>query len=113
MLRHDAKLLHHGADLSGQVGQLFLRASPGLDEPGIHQLLVIVLGLGHGLIGHALHLLVALHRDPDLTLALHVLDVDAALAVKKTVKRCRCHRCLLHKKIPIVMMGMMLHVRGG
>ena len=110
MLRHDAKLLHHGADLSGQVGQLFLRAALGLDEPRVHQLLVIVLGLGHGLIGHALHLLVTLHRDPDLTLALHVLDVDAVLAVKKTVKRCRC---LLHKKIPIVMMGMMLHVRGG
>ena len=113
MLRHDAELLHHGADLSGQVGQLFLRAALGLDEPGIHKLLVVALGFAHSVIGHALHLLVALHRDPYLTLAVHVLDVDAALAVKKTVKRCRCHRCLLHKKIPIVMMGMMLHVRGG
>lgn len=106
-------MLRKGHVLLCQNSKLLFRGQFGLYQARVHKLLVVAFGFAHGLIGHALHLLVTLHRDPDLTLALHVLDVDAALAINKTVKRCRCHRCLLHKKIPIVMMGMMLHVRGG
>lgn len=85
-LSQKADLLRKGHILLRQDGKLFFRGELRLHQPGVHELLVVTLGLAHGIIGHALHLLVAFDGDADLAGAVQVLDVDAALPVSKGVE---------------------------
>ena len=94
-LSQKADLLRKGHILLRQDGKLFFRGELRLHQPSVHKLLVVGLGFAHGVIGHTLHLLVAFDGDADLSGAVQVLDVDAALPVGKGVEGLR-HR--LHKK---------------
>ena len=85
-LSQKADLLRKGHILLRQDGKLFFRGELRLHQPGVHELLVVALGLAHGVIGHTLHLLVAFDGDADLARAVQVLDVDATLPVGKGVE---------------------------
>lgn len=85
-LGQKADLLRQGRVLLRQDGKLLFGGELWLHQPGVHKLLVVVLGLAYGVIGHALHLLVAFDGDADLACAVQVLDVDSALSVGKGVE---------------------------
>lgn len=79
-------MLRQGHILLRQDGKLFFRGELWLHQPRVHELLVVALGFAHGVICHALHLLVAFDGDADLACAVQILDVDAALPIGKGVE---------------------------
>lgn len=79
-------MLRKGHVLLCQNSKLLFRGQFGLYQARVHKLLVVAFGFAHGIIGHALHLLVAFDGDADLARAVQVLDVDATLPVGKGVE---------------------------
>lgn len=85
-LSQKADLLRKGHILLRQDSKLLFSGQFGLYQTCVHKLLVVAFGFAHGIIGHALHLLVAFDGDADLARAVQVLDVDATLPVGKGVE---------------------------
>lgn len=79
-------MLRKGHILLCQNSKLLFRGQFGLYQTCVHKLLVVAFGFAHGIIGHALHLLVAFDGDADLACAVQILDVDATLPVGKGVE---------------------------